>query len=354
MKDRIVLAYAGDGGTSAVIPLLAGEYDAEVVTLTLDLGQGRDLEDIRDRALAGGAARAHVLDVREEFARDFVLPALQAGALHEGRDPMAAALARPLMVKTLLQVASIEQAMAIAHGCTGMDQARMDASAQALNPDIRVIAAARAGALPHPTHTNLWGRAYTVTKAQSSNPKSQIPNPKSQIPNPESQIRTPGPRSQSGAEAPDTPAYIEIAFERGVPAAINGVPMTLTELIESVSIIAGQHGVGRIAATESDADGALLRHVYEAPAALVLHAAHAALEASVLPPDVKRIKADRATDYARLVWNGLWFSAAREEMDALNARAQEGVTGSVRIKLFKGTLLTSETAELDHAAVPRA
>jgi argininosuccinate synthase len=347
MKDRIVLAYAGDGGTSAVIPQLAEEHDAEVVTLTLDLGQGRDLEDIRDRALAGGAARAHVLDVREEFARDFVLPALQAGALYEGRDPMAAALARPLMVKTLLQVASIEQATAIAHGCTGMDQARMDASAQALNPDIRVIAAARAGALPYSTHANLWGRAYTVTKAQSSHRTSHIPHP-------ESQIRTPGPRSQSGGEAPDTPAYIEIAFERGVPAGINGVPMTLTELIESVSIITGQHGVGRIATTESDADGALLRHVYEAPAALVLHAAHAALEASVLPPDVMRIKADRATDYARLVWNGLWFSAAREEMDALNARAQDGVTGSVRIKLFKGTLLTSETAELDHAAVPRA
>jgi argininosuccinate synthase len=344
MKDRIVLAYSGGVETSAAIPSLAEEYGAEVVTLTLDLGQGRDLEDIRDRALAGGAARAHVLDVREEFALDFVLPALQAGALHEGRDPMAAALARPLMVKTLLEIASIEQATAIAHGCTGIDQARMDASAEALNPDIRVIAVARAAVPPHATHANLWGRAYTVAK-------SQIPTPNSQLPTPNSQ--TPDPNSQRPTDTPDTPAYVEISFERGVPTAINNVPMALTELIESLSIIAGQHGVGRIAAAERDEAGGLLRHVHEAPAALVLHAAHAALETAVLPRDVMRLKHDRATDYAHLVWNGLWFTAMREAMDALNADVQDRVTGSVRIKLFKGALRTLEAAELDDAAVPR-
>jgi len=342
MKERIVLAYAGGLQTSVAIPWLAEAYEAEVVTLTLDLGQGRDLEEIRDRALATGAVRAHVLDVREAFARDFVLPALQAGALHEGRDPMAAALARPLIARTLLEIASIEQATAIAHGCTGMDQQRMDASVRALNPDMRVVAAARAAVPPHITHANLWGRAYTSTKSQTPSPKSQAP-----------------------AEAPDTPAYVEITFERGVPAAINGVPMALTELIESLSIIAGQHGVGRIAVEERveerDEAGARVRHVYEAPAAVVLHAAHMALETSVLPPEVTRLKRDRATEYARLVWNGQWFTAAREAMDALNAKVQERVTGSVRITLFKGTLLSSEAAELnaelgaelDEAAVPR-
>jgi argininosuccinate synthase len=351
MKDRIILAYSGGVETSATIPSLAEEYGAEVVTLTLDLGQGRDLEEIRDRALAGGAARAHVLDVREEFAHDFVLPALQAGALHEGRDPMAAALARPLMVKTLLEIASIEQATAIAHGCTGMDRARMDASAQALNPDIRVIATARAAASRHATHANLWGRAYTVTKSQIPTPKSQVPTPNSQVPTPNSQA--PSPESQPLTNTPDTPAYVEISFDRGVPTAINSVPMALTELLESLSIIAGQHGVGQIAMAESDEAGALLRHMYEAPAALVLHAAHAALETSVLPREVMRLKGDRATDYAQLVWDGLWFTAAREAMDALNAAVQDSVTGSVRIKLFKGALLTSEAAELDRAAVPR-
>jgi argininosuccinate synthase len=282
MKGRIVLAFAG-GVETAAIPSLAEEYGAEVVTLTLDLGQGRDLEDIRDRALAGGAARAHVLDVREEFAHDFVLPALQAGALREGRDPMAAALARPLMRKKLAEVAAIEGTRDI------IDRSAIDAS--------------------------LWGRqgsSYTLTK---------LP-----------------------AAAPATPACVEIEFERGVPAAVNGVPMGLTELIESLSIIAGHHGVGRIEMAEMCS---------EAPAAVLLHAALAALETSVLPRDVKRLKDQRATEYAHLVWNSLWFTAEREAMDALNAQVQDRVTGSVRIRLFKGALLTSEAAALDHAAVPR-
>ena len=283
MKERIVLAYAGGLQTSVAIPWLAEAYEAEVVTLTLDLGQGRDLEEIRDRALATGAVRAHVLDVREAFARDFVLPALQAGALHEGRDPMAAALARPLMRKKLAEVAAIEDARDV------IDRSAIDAS--------------------------LWGRRgsrYTLTK--------------------------------SPAAAPETPACVEISFARGVPAAINGVPMGLTELIESLSIIAGHHGVGRIE---------MAGMCSEAPAAVVLHAAHAALESSVLPREIMRLKEDRATDYAYLVWNDLWFTPEREAMDALNAEVQESVTGSVRIKLFKGALLTSEAAESDHAAVRR-
>ena len=329
MKERIVLAYTGSLQTSAAIRSLAETDDAEVVTLTLDLGQRRDLEEIRDRALATGAARAHVLDVREEFASDFVLPALQAGALHDGRDPMGAALALPLIARKLLQMASIEQATAIAHGCTGVDRGQMDALVRALDPDIRVIAVGGA-AVAHRTHANLWGRAYTSTKSQAPSPKSQAP-----------------------AESPDTPAYVEIAFERGVPAAINGVEMPLTELIESLSIIAGQHGVGWIEEEKSNVTGAQIQHVHEAPAAVVLHAAHAALEASVLPGDLLQLKRGRATEYARIVSDGLWFTAARGTLDALNAKVQESVTGSVSIKLFKETLLASVAAELEHATVPR-
>ena len=330
MKERIVLAYSGSLQTSVAIPSLAEAYGAEIVTLTLDLGQGHDLEEIRDRALATGIARAHVLDVREAFAHDFVLPALQAGALHEGRDSMAAALARPLIARKLLEIASIEQATAIAHCCTGVDRERVDASVRALKPDMRVIAAAGAAAPPQSTHSNLWGRAYTDAKSQSPSPKSQPP-----------------------AETPDTPAYVEIAFKRGVPSAINGVQMALTELIESLSIIAGQHGVGRIAVKETDVTGAQMSYVYEAPAAVVLHAAHRALETSVWPRDLMRLQRDRATEYAHLVCDGLWFTPMREAMDALNATVQENVTGSVPITLFKGTLLTSEAAELDHTAVSR-
>ena len=281
---RLVLAYSGDLDTAVAIPALADAHDAEIVTLTLDLGAGRDLEEIRDRALTAGAARAHVIDAREEFVRDFVLPSLQAGALRDGRDPMPAALARPLVARKLAEVAAIEQARDVIDRCR--------------------------------TDETLWGRqggACVLTK--------------------------------SPEHAPDTPAYVEVVFERGVPVAVNGVPMAMTELIESLSIIAGHHGVGRIESAGS---------CTEAPAALVLHAAHAALESAVLPADVLRAKRERAPAYAAMIADGLWLSPARAAMDVQNAALQADVTGAVRIKLFKGTLHTSEAAALDHSAVPRS
>jgi len=284
VKERIVLAYSGDFETAASIPSLADAHQAEVVTLTLDLGSGRDLEEVRDRALAAGAARAHVIDAREEFVRDFVLPSLQASALQHGRDPMAAALAGPLVASKLAEVAAIEDARAV------IDRSRTD--------------------------DNLWGRRgddYRLTKSPD--------------------------------QAPDTPAYVQIAFARGVPAAVNGVPMGMTELIESVSVIAGHHGVGRIEVVGGAAPACV-----EAPAAVVLHAAQTALESSVLPADVVSAKQERAAAYADLIANGLWFSPERETMDALNAGVQDKVTGSVRIRLFKGTLHTSNAVALDHAA----
>jgi len=285
-----------------------------VVTLTLDLGQGRDLEEIRDRALATGAARAHVLDAREEFAHEFVLPALHAGALHEVRQTMGAALALPLIARKLLEMAVIERSTAIAHGCTGADRNRMDASVRTLEPDVRVIAAART-AVAERNHANLLGRVHATTRPL--------------------------------AEAPDTPAHVGIAFERGMPAAINGVPMPLTELIESLAIIAGRHGVGRTEKKDdSGVPGTERRLIYEAPAAVVLHAAHTALEASVMPRDLLRLKREKATEYARIVSDGLWFTAARRTLDACNAKVQERVTGSVRVTLFKETLLAAEAGEL--------
>ena len=329
MKERIVLAYTGSLQASVAIRSLAEVDAAEVVTLTLDLGQRRDLAEVRDRALAMGAARAHVLDVREEFARDFVLPALQAGALRDGRDPMGAPLALSLIARKLLEMASIEEATAIAHGCTGVDRRQMDANVRALDPDIRVIAVGGA-AVAQRTHANLWGRTYTSTKSHAPSSESRPP-----------------------AGTSEMPAYVEIAFERGVPAAINGVEMPLTELIESLSIIAGQHGVGWIEEEESNVSGAQIHHVQEAPAAVVLHAAHAALEASVLPRDLLQLKRGRSTEYARIVSEGLWFTTARGTLDALNAKMQERVTGSVSITLFKETLLASAAAAVEHAVVPR-
>ena len=318
MSGRIVLAYTGSLQTSMAIRALAGVDGAEVVTLTLDLGQGRDLEEVRDRALATGAVRAHVLDAREEFARDFVLPVLRAGALRNGRHPMVEELAWPLIASKLVDIASVERAIAVAHGCTDGDQQRIGACVAALDP-VDVMAAG-CGDVAQRAHANLWGRACAEDAAR--------------------------------VEAPDSPAYVEITFEQGVPVAINGVPMSLMELIESLSVIAGQHGVGWIEAGPRGI-GAARDHAYEAPAAVVLLAARVALDAAVLPPDLLRLKQDRAIAYANLVSEGLWFTEGRETMDALNVKMEEKVTGSVRIKLFKGTLLTSEVAGVGQVEVSR-
>lgn len=342
--ERIVLAYSGGLDTSVAVPWLAEKYGAEVIAVTLDMGQGRQLDQVRERALSTGAVRAHVLDVREEFARDYILPALQAGAIYEDRYPLATALGRPLIAKKLVEIAQMESATAIAHGCTGKgnDQVRIDVSARALDPKIHVIAPARVWGMtrpdeieyarvrnvpvpttkasPYSTDENLWGRSIEcgVLEDPWNEPPEEI-----------------YALTKSPAETPDAPAYVEIEFVRGVPTLVNGVGMPLTELIGSLETIAGAHGVGRIDMVENRLVGIKSREIYEAPAATVLHAAHRELEGLVIPKDLQRLKRRLAQEYADLVYNGLWFTPTREAIDAFVANVQQRVTGTVRIKLFK-------------------
>jgi argininosuccinate synthase len=343
--ERIVLAYSGGLDTSVAIPWLAERYGAEVVAVTLDLGQGRELEQIRERAIATGAVRCHVLDVREEFARDYILPSLQAGAIYEDRYPMATALGRPLIAQKLVEIAEMEQGTAIAHGCTGKgnDQVRIDVSARALNPAIRVIAPARVWNMsrsdeieyarasgvsvpvtkksPYSTDENLWGKSIECGVLED--PWVEPPE----------EIYT---LTKSPADAPNVPAYVEIEFERGVPTQVNGVTMPFSELIASLETIAGVHSVGRIDMLENRLVGIKSREIYEAPAAVVLHAAHRELENMVIPRDLQRLKRQLSRIYADLVYDGLWFTQMREALDAFVANVQQRVTGTVRLKLFKG------------------
>jgi argininosuccinate synthase len=345
MMERIVLAYSGGLDTSVAIPWLAERYEAEVIAVTLDLGQGRELDKIRERALATGASRCHVLDVREEFARDYILPALQAGAIYEDRYPLATSLGRPLIARKLVEIAGMEQATAIAHGCTGKgnDQVRIDVSARALNPKIRVIAPARVWnmsrpdeieyarqrgipvpatkASPYSTDENLWGRSIEcgVLEDPWAEPPEEI-----------------YALTKSPADAPDAPAYVEIEFVRGVPANVNGVAMPFAELIGSLETIAGAHGVGRIDMLENRLVGIKSREIYEAPAAVVLHTAHRELESMVIPRDLQRLKRQLSQLYADLVYNGLWFTQTRQAIDAFVREVQQRVDGTVRLKLFKG------------------
>ena len=340
-----MLAYSGGLDTSVAIPWLKEKYGAEIIAVTLDLGQGRELNQIRERAMSTGAIRCHVLDVREEFARDYILPALQADALYEERYPLATALSRPLIAKKLVEIAHMENATAIAHGCTGKgnDQVRLDVSARAIDPAISVIAPAREWGMtrpdeiayararnvsvpttiasPYSTDQNLWGRSIECGVLED--PWTEPP----------ADIYT---LTKSPADAPTVAAYVEIEWQNGVPTAVNGVEMPLVELINSLETIAGVHGVGRIDMVENRLVGIKSREIYEAPAGLLLHQAHRELEGLVIPRDLLRLKQRLSQEYADIVYNGLWFSPTRSAIDAFVQNIQPRVSGTIRLKLYKG------------------
>lgn len=318
--ERIVLAHSGSERTVAAIQRLAAAHHADVVTLTVDVGQGRSLEGVHERALAAGAVRAHVIDARDVFARDFILPALRADALSAGRAPLVGALGRAVIARYLAEVAEIENASAIAHGDAREGaEPSFDTLLKSLAKGTRVIAACAAGQDPSFVDTNLWGRMLVSPAIdQGQEPPDDL------------FLRTSAPD-----RAPDIAAYVEVTIERGVPTAINGVEMPLLELIQSLDTIAGAHGIGRVDTVETDASGAKRRVVYEAPAAVVLHTAHAEMQRLAVSRDVDRLAADTSVKYSDLASSGLWFTPARAALDALVSEVQQHVTGTVRLKLHK-------------------
>jgi argininosuccinate synthase len=346
MTEKIVLAYSGGLDTSVAVRWLQEKYDAEIATLTMDMGGKVDLESARQRALDIGAVRADVLDARDEFIAEYVWPALQAGALYEGIYPLATALGRPLIVKHLVRIAQEEKAYAVAHGCTGKgnDQVRFDVSAAALAPHIKVLAPAREWGMsrddeiayaqekhieldlnkrsPYSVDENLWGRS--IEAGDLEDPWAEPPE--------EAYAWTVAP-----AAAPDEARYVEITFSRGIPVAIDGEKLSGTALVELVNEIAGQHGVGRIDHIENRLVGIKSREIYEAPAAVVLHQAHRAMESMCLSKEQARFKERMGQEYADMVYNGLWFSAHRRDLDAYVHSTQTHVSGIIRVRIYKGT-----------------
>jgi len=344
--EKVVLAYSGGLDTSVSIPWLQEHYDAEVITLTVNVGNERDLDAVAARARMIGARKALVLDGRADFVRYFVWPALAAGAVYEGQYPLATALARPLIARFLVEVARQEGATAVAHGCTGKgnDQVRFDVSVAALAPDLRVIAPVRewsmtrdaeiafaaargipiaaTAASPYSVDQNLWGRSIECGILED--PWAEPP---------EEVFAWTAPIDQT----PDDPAYVEIGFEHGVPVSLDGETLDSVALIEHLNTLAGAHGVGRIDHVENRLVGIKSREVYEAPAAVVLHAAHRALETLTLSRDQARFKELVAGEYARLIYNGLWFSALHQDLAAYVQSSQRFVSGVVRVKLHHGT-----------------
>ncbi len=345
MSGKVVLAYSGGLDTSVSIRWLRENYGLEVVALTLDVGNERDFTAIKQKALKVGAVKAVVIDVKELFVNHFVFPALTADALYEGQYPLATALSRPLIGKLLVDVARDERAVAVAHGCTGKgnDQVRIEVSVNALAPDLKVIAPAREWGMtreetikyaerygipvpvtiasPYSIDENLWGRSIECGVLEDP-----------WVEPPEDAFTW----TKSPKEAPNAPDYVEIDFEQGTPVSIDGEKMGGITLIQTLNSRAGNHGVGRIDHLENRLVGIKSREIYEAPAATVLLQAHQALQAMTLAKEQLRFKQKVAMEYADLVYNGLWFTALHEDLAAYIQSSQRHVTGTVRLKLFKG------------------
>lgn len=346
MTEKVVLAYSGGLDTSVAIKWLEEMYSVQVVTLTVDAGGAENLDGVRDRALQTGAVKALVVDGRELFVTNFVWPALQAGAIYEGEYPLATALARPLIVQFLVQIAQQEGAFAIAHGCTGKgnDQVRFDVGAAALAPNLKIIAPAREwgmsrseeieyarshniplGPLKQSAYSvdeNLWGRS--IEAGDLEDPWKE--------PTEEAFAWT-----RPVNETPDRPCYVEIGFEMGIPVTLDREKMGGVALIDALNRLAGEHGVGRIDHIENRLVGIKSREVYEAPAGVVLHRAHRALENMVLSKEQSRFKAGVAQEYADVVYNGLWFTSHRRDLATYVKSSQRCVSGSVRMRLHRGT-----------------
>lgn len=348
MAEKVVLAYSGGLDTSVAISWLMEKHGFDVITVTADVGGVRDLPAIRDKALKIGATKALILDAREDFVNSFVLPSLQADAIYEGQYPLATALARPLIAKVLVDVAKKEGAMAVAHGCTGKgnDQVRFDVSINALAPELKIVAPAREWGMtreetidyarkhgipvpitvasPYSIDENLWGRSIECGVLEDP-----------WVEPPEEVFAWTKPIKGT----PDEPEYLEIGFDRGIPVSLNGDKLGGVTLIQQLNQLAGTHGVGRIDHLENRLVGIKSREIYEAPAATVLFKAHQAIEAMTLSRLQLRFKEKVAAEYADLIYNGLWFTALRDDLAAYVQSCQRFVTGMVRLKLFKGNCL---------------
>jgi argininosuccinate synthase len=344
-KQKVVLAYSGGLDTSVAIKWLSENYGFDVIAVALDVGEGKDLDFVKQKALKVGAVKSIVVDAKDLFARNFLIPALPANAMYEGKYPLVSALSRPLISQVLVQVAKEEGAVAVAHGCTGKgnDQVRFDVSVSALAPELEVIAPVREWGMsreqeiayaekhgipipidldnPFSIDQNLWGRSCECGELE--NPWTAPPEAAYEWTHPL-------------GKTPDEPDVIELSFEQGVPVKLDGKSMPFHELLAVLNKLAGKHGIGRIDHVENRLVGIKSREVYETPGATVLINAHRELEHLTQTRDVARFKPAVEQKWAELVYDGLWFSPLKKALDAFIKETQAPVTGTVRVVLFKG------------------
>ncbi len=349
---KVVLAYSGGLDTSIILKWLQIEYGCEVVTFTADLGQGEELEPARKKAEMMGASSIYIEDLREEFVRDFVFPMFRANALYEGLYLLGTSIARPLISKRLVEIAAAEGADAVAHGATGKgnDQVRFELAAYALNPDIKVIAPWREWDLSSRTKLIEFAEKNQIPIAKdkrgeapfsvdanllhTSSEGKVLEDPANEAPDYVYQ------RTVHPEDAPDTAQYIEIGFECGDPVSIDGEKMSPATILTKLNELAGKHGIGRLDLVEGRFVGMKSRGIYETPGGTVLLEAHRGIESITLDRGQAHLKDELMPKYAELIYNGFWFSPERDMLQALIDESQKHVTGSVRLKLYKGLART--------------
>ncbi|HEY2614223.1 MAG TPA: argininosuccinate synthase, partial [Chthoniobacterales bacterium] len=356
---KIVLAYSGGLDTSIILHWLRENYQAEVIAFCADIGQEEELEGLEARALSTGAAKCLVEDLREEFARDFIFPMMQAGAIYEGQYFLGTSIARPLIAKRMVEIARAEEADAIAHGATGKgnDQVRFELSAAALAPELRVIAPWREelfrAQFPGRAEMIAWASARGIpVEASAEKPYSMDRNllhisfESGMLEDPWFDASSEGARgmyklSVSPEDAPNESEYIELEFKEGNCRAVNGKALSPRGVMQTLNKIGGKHGIGRVDLVENRFVGMKSRGVYETPGGAILHFAHRQMETLTMDREVMHLRDSLIPRYSTLVYNGFWFAPEREALQALVTETQRDVTGVVRLKLYKGNIIVA-------------
>ena len=356
---KIVLAYSGGLDTSIILHWLKENYQAEVIAFCADVGQEEELARLEAKALKTGATKCVIEDLREEFARDFIFPVFQAGAIYENQYFLGTSIARPLIAKRMVEIARAENAEAIAHGATGKgnDQVRFELAAAALAPELRVIAPWR----EEPFRKQFPGRAEMIAfakangipvEASAEKPYSMDRNllhisyESGVLEDPWFDASSPQMRgmyklSAAPEEAPDEPEYVDLAFEKGICVAVNGKSLSPLQVMQTLNQLGGKHGIGRVDVVENRFVGMKSRGVYETPGGAILHFAHRQVETLTMDREVMHLRDSLVPKYSELVYNGFWFSPEREALQALITETQRDVTGLVRLKLYKGNIIVA-------------
>lgn len=349
---KVVLAYSGGLDTSVIIPWLKEHYNCEVIAVAADVGQGSELDGLREKAVKTGASKIYIEDLTETFVDEFIVPTLKAGAVYEGKYLLGTSFARPIIAKRLVEIAKKEGADAIAHGCTGKgnDQVRFELTIKAFAPNMDIIAPWRFWELNSREKEIAYAEQHDIPLKISRETNYSKDKNLWHLSHEGLDLEDPANEPDydkilemgvSPEKAPDTPAYVTISFEKGVPVAVDGQKMTAAEIVKKLNDLGGKNGIGIVDMVENRLVGMKSRGVYETPGGTILYAAHQSLEEITLDKETQHYKMQMAIKFSEIVYNGQWYTPLREAMSAFVDKTQETVTGDVKLKLYKGNIINA-------------